>query len=98
MWPQSRYRGRQRVYLQAMRSPISLHESRSVQPKEILITSAKRLLQQKSAHTGEVPRCVKLVVIGEYRTYTGQIKTVVPWHEMRQSPTRSTEDLKGHER
>jgi hypothetical protein len=28
MWPQSRYRGRQRVYLQAMRSPTSLHESR----------------------------------------------------------------------
>jgi hypothetical protein len=44
MWPQSRYRGRPRVYLQAMRSPTSLHAR--VQPKEILITSAKRLLQQ----------------------------------------------------
>jgi hypothetical protein len=41
----SRYRGRQRVYLQAMRSPTSLHESR-LRPKEFLIASAKRLLQQ----------------------------------------------------
>jgi hypothetical protein len=27
MWPQSHYRGRQRVYRQAMRSPTFLHES-----------------------------------------------------------------------
>src|ERR1700737_5216384 len=34
MWPQSRYRGRQRVYLQAMRSPTSLHESRVYSQKK----------------------------------------------------------------
>src|SRR5260370_196442 len=49
MWPQSRYRGRQRVYLQAMRSPHIFIRKSSVQPKEILITSAKRLLPTKSA-------------------------------------------------
>jgi hypothetical protein len=32
--PQSRYRGRQRVYLQAMRSPTSLHESRVYSQKK----------------------------------------------------------------
>jgi hypothetical protein len=34
MWPQSRYRGRQRVYLQAMRSPTYLHESRVYSQKK----------------------------------------------------------------
>src|SRR6478672_497779 len=34
MWPQSRYRGRQRVYLQAMRSPTSLHEIRVYSQKK----------------------------------------------------------------
>src|SRR6202047_1797212 len=46
MWHQSRYRGRQRIYLQAMRSPTYLLESRVYSQKRILITSAKRLLQQ----------------------------------------------------
>ena len=34
MWPQSRYRGRQRVYLHAMRSPPSLHENRVYSQKK----------------------------------------------------------------
>ncbi len=34
MWPQSRYRGRQRVYLHAMRSPTSLHENRVYSQKK----------------------------------------------------------------
>jgi len=46
MWPQSYYRRRQRVYLQEMRSPHIFTRKSRVQPKEILITSAKRLLQQ----------------------------------------------------
>ena len=46
MWPQSRYRGRQRVYLQAMRPPTSFTRKSRVQPKKILIASAQRLFQQ----------------------------------------------------
>src|SRR5262249_24728284 len=34
MWPQSRYRGRQRVFLQTMRSPTYLHASRLYSQKK----------------------------------------------------------------
>jgi hypothetical protein len=46
MWPQSRYRGRQRVYLQANEVPHIFTRKSRLRPKEFLIASAKRLLQQ----------------------------------------------------
>jgi hypothetical protein len=62
MWPQSRFRGRQRFYLQVIRSPTSSRESRVVQPKEILITSAKRLLQQNPL-ISRISKCDLLILI-----------------------------------
>jgi hypothetical protein len=44
MWPQSRYRGRQRVYLQAMRSPTYLHEYRVYGPDLSLVSIRLALL------------------------------------------------------
>src|ERR1700736_6268110 len=51
MWPQSRYRGRQRGYLQAMRSPISLHESRVYSQKKF-DHECKKTFATKSAPSG----------------------------------------------
>jgi hypothetical protein len=54
-WPQSRYRGRQRVFSSSSEVPHIFTRKSRVQPKEILITSAKRLFQQhrsKPAVTG----------------------------------------------
>jgi hypothetical protein len=45
-WPQSRYRGRQRVYCQGNEVPHIFTRYSRVQPKEILIMSAERLFQQ----------------------------------------------------
>jgi hypothetical protein len=46
MWPQSRYRGRQRVSSSGDEVPHIFTRKSRVQPKEILIISAKRLFQQ----------------------------------------------------
>src|SRR4029077_17725423 len=59
MWAQSHYRGRQRVLSSRNEVPHIFTRKSRVQPKEILIASAKRLFQQhrsKSAPTARQAR------------------------------------------
>ena len=84
VYPQTRYRGRTRVFRQAMRSPTSLHESRVYGPGEILVTCVKRLLQQNLprgdlSRSNNVPRrrLVTIVSRGLARPYPS--RTCTAW-------------------
>src|ERR1700731_740777 len=63
MWPQSRYRGRQRVYLQAMRSPPHIYTKVACTAKRNFDHECKKTFATKSVRTGLMHRSKRCVWI-----------------------------------
>ena len=85
VYPQSRYRGRQRVLSSRNEVPHIFTRKSRVQPKEILITSAKRLFQQHRSTTAVSSALASGLLHLDLPTLLMRIGAYAPQHAIIQS-------------
>jgi hypothetical protein len=73
MWPQSPYRGRQRVSSSSDEVPHIFTQKSRVQPKEILIVGPKRLFQQHRPLTTKLQRDKFQLIVVQWHASRSQM-------------------------